>query len=440
MKQLIILILIFSNICVLAQDDSLQVVLAPTLTAIGKPAGEKISQKIDKDGGKLITTDGRMELIIPQDAIGKKTTISIQPVTNELSGSGIAYELEPSGISFQKPLQIIFHYSSKEEAPIAELRNIAWQDDKGQWNALDSSVVDTITRTVTGNITHFSTWVFFDYFNLSPTSARVKVGHKLGLQIKCTYPGGLSANFIREMLNKMRFTTYVNGIHGGNAAVGTISTVQGGHDFWVLNYTAPASVPDNNPVAVSAEASNITFNLRTYSKLKLVSNVTVYDDSYDIKVIGHNTESVLQCTISSIDSSTCILQLNGNRSKLLEIENMDFKIKIMSCPCNLRELNPGSSTGPVNIIGASKIDIAPANPPQKPYRLITVYFIRNTGVIPGMAIDPCMGHPGLTLPAMALPAVPFVLQFEDDKKEHLVKGGDEKNGFEVRVTPIQEDQ
>jgi len=442
MRNIFLSLLLIYGFNIFAQDDSLEIKFAPTLTDIGKPVGEKISQKIDKDGGKLISPDGRMELIIPQDVVSKKTNISIQPVINNLSpGKGNAYQLEPSGITFQKPLQIIFHYSAKESpGELPDLRGIAWQDDKGQWYSLDSSMVDTTARTVTGYISHFSTWVFFDYFNLEPTSARVKVSKKLRLEVICTYPGGLSDNFKAEMMQKMKFSTYVNGTRGGNAAVGTVSSVAGSNDHRFLDYTAPGSVPDNNPVAVSVEASNITFNRKTYSKLKLVSNITIYDKSYEIKVIGYNKQNVLQCVISSIDSSTCLLQLNGNRSKLLDIQNMNVKITITSCQCNVREINPGSGTGPVNIIGASKIDIAPANPPNKPYALITVYFIRNVGIIPGMAKDPCGNMGPNSMPPMALPAVPFAVQFEDDEKEHLVKGGDDKNGFEVRVKPVKEDQ
>ena len=186
------------------QEDSVEIKYAPTLTEIGKPAGEKVSEKIDRDGGELSSSDGRVDLIMPPDAVSKKTNISIQPVVNTLSpGKTKAYQLEPSGISFQKPLRIVFHYSAKEDAAMPELRNIAWQDDKGQWYGLDSCVVDTVARTVTGSISHFSTWVFFDYFNLTPTTARVKVGNKLRLEVICTYPGGLSDNFKTEMFKKL---------------------------------------------------------------------------------------------------------------------------------------------------------------------------------------------------------------------------------------------
>ncbi|HEY7161192.1 MAG TPA: hypothetical protein VH815_08025, partial [Acidobacteriota bacterium] len=173
-KRNFLVLLTFCSSVVFAQDDSIEIVQASSLTDIGQPAGEKISQNVDKDGGKIVSADGRMELIIPQDALASKTNISIQPVKNTLSpGQGNAYELEPSGISFQKPLQLIFHYSQGESIDITPgLTEIAWQDDKGQWYQLENSIVDTVARTVTGSITHFSTWVFFDSFILQPTTAR----------------------------------------------------------------------------------------------------------------------------------------------------------------------------------------------------------------------------------------------------------------------------
>jgi len=441
MKTIFLLWLISFTSYAFCQDDSVEIKYAPTLTEIGKPTGEKVSEKIDRDGGKLVSSDGRMELIMPPDAVSKKTNVSIRSVVNTLSpGKGDAYQLEPSGISFQKPVRMIFHYSAKEDAAMPELRNIAWQDEKGQWYVLDSCVVDTVARTVTGSINHFSTWVFFDYFNLTPTTARVKVGNKLRLEVICTYPGGLSDNFKTEMLQKIKFSSYVNGIRGGNAVVGTASSVLGSNDHRFLDYTAPATVPDNNPVALSVEASNITFNRKTYSKLKLISNILIFDKSYEITVIGYNKQHTGTCTLSGVDSSTFILQLNGSRSKVVDIQNMNYKLTISGCPCKVTEVNAGSAIGPVNILGATKIDIVPASPPQKPYVFIRIYFIRNMGAIPAMVGDPCGGNVGNRSPVMALPAVPMVVLFEAKDEPYTVTKEGTDNGFEIKVKPVKEDQ
>ncbi len=147
MRYIFVLPLFAVPFYALCQGDSVEIKYAPTLTEIGKPAGEKVSEKIDREGGELSSSDGRVDLVIPPDAVSKKTDIDIQPVANTLSpGKANAYQLEPSGISFQKPLRIVFHYSAKEDAALPELRNIAWQDDKGQWYGLDSCSVDTVSK------------------------------------------------------------------------------------------------------------------------------------------------------------------------------------------------------------------------------------------------------------------------------------------------------
>ena len=70
---------------------------------------------MNKDGGTLVSRDGTVELIIPAGALSKKTNMSIQPITNLMpNGNGLAYSLEPSGIQFQKPVQLVFHYDPEE--------------------------------------------------------------------------------------------------------------------------------------------------------------------------------------------------------------------------------------------------------------------------------------------------------------------------------------
>lgn len=443
MRYIFLLLLIVFYFPVSAQDDSLDIKYAPTLTGIGKPTGERIAQKIGKDGGKLFSTDGRMELVIPEGAVSSKTNISIQSVVNTLSpDEGDAYTLEPSGINFQKPLQVIFHYTGKEAmGRMPEYKGIAWQDDKGQWYNLDNVAVDTIARTITGNITHFSTWVFFDAFVLKPTTAKLRVGRPLDMFVACTLPRPNTAGGIitdETLPKKIKFTTYADGIRGGNAVVGTVSSVYG-QTIRNVKYTAPATVPDQNPVAVSVEATNISWSGFAHPRLKLVSNITIIDKSYEITVIGHNKQNMLQCVITSLDSSSCILQLNGNKTRIQDIQNMNVVITVNGCTCHVYEISPGTSTGPVNIVGTYKINVLPANPPQNPYPLVMLYFIRNMGMIAGMAVDPCMGAKGISVPSFPLQAVPMFLEFEaKDEEQTIMKGGDANNGFEVKVRPAKE--
>jgi len=261
----------------------------------------------------------------------------------------------------------------------------------------------------------------------------------LNLVIECTYPGR-SGTFTGEIIPKnLKFSTYVNNIRGGNAVVGTVTSMAG-NDYRKMTYTAPATVPDNNPVAVSAEASNITFNGRTYSKLKLVSNITVYDKAYEITIIGYNKQQVGSCVVSSIDSSSCVLQLNGNRSKLVEIENMNVKVTSSGCPCKVTEINEGNNSGSINIVGASKIEVLQADPPKTQYALVMIYFIKNVGLMPGWHAPPCGHINDVVTPPIAFPAIPFFIEFEAKDEEHTIakQGGD--NGFEIKVKPVKEEQ
>ena len=116
MKKIIVLIFIFVTVTASAQniptDDTTGL---PAITEPGKPIGKIIEKMMNKDGGTLVSEDGTVELIIPAGALSKKTTMSIQTVTNTFqNGNGLAYRLKPSGIQFQQPVQIVFHYDPEE--------------------------------------------------------------------------------------------------------------------------------------------------------------------------------------------------------------------------------------------------------------------------------------------------------------------------------------
>ncbi len=100
------------------------------ITGLGKPDGEKTEIRLGKEGGTFTSSDGKIRLIIPEGAVAKKTAFSIQPTTNLApNGNGKAYRMEPSGVTFQQPLQIIFYYSRVElEVNSPDLLGIAMQD------------------------------------------------------------------------------------------------------------------------------------------------------------------------------------------------------------------------------------------------------------------------------------------------------------------------
>ena len=161
MKKIIVFISLLLSLTVSAQNEAAkETATSLVITAVGKPGGKKTEIKINKDGGSLKSSDGLVKLIFPAGAVSKKTDISIQPITNLITnGDGIAYRFEPSGIQFKKPVQVIFHYDDEEiKDSMQLLLGIAMQDDKGQWYNLNETALDTVAKTISGNINHFSDW------------------------------------------------------------------------------------------------------------------------------------------------------------------------------------------------------------------------------------------------------------------------------------------
>jgi hypothetical protein len=82
MKNIFVFALLFDSMLAFARDRAMDTILQPAITQAGKCTGKITEKKLDKEGGELQSADGKLELIIPPDALSKKTNISIQSVTN----------------------------------------------------------------------------------------------------------------------------------------------------------------------------------------------------------------------------------------------------------------------------------------------------------------------------------------------------------------------
>lgn len=90
MKKIITLLLLIVSVTVSAQNNTVEDTTAkPAITAIGKSDGEKTEIKIGKEGGGIVSADGKIIVIIPEGAVSKKTTFSIQPTTNPMPNGTI---------------------------------------------------------------------------------------------------------------------------------------------------------------------------------------------------------------------------------------------------------------------------------------------------------------------------------------------------------------
>jgi hypothetical protein len=394
MKKIALVTVFLISLSASAQNDAVEDTIArPAITETGKPDGTKKEMKIGKDGGSLVSSDGKVALIIPEGAVSKKTTFSIQPITNMVpNGNGQAYRLEPSGIQFQKPVQLVFYYTPEESADSAQLlMGIAMQDKTGQWFSLKKFVLDTVAKTMTGGINHFSDWSKFDRLKLYPAYARLKVKKSMNLEIDLVSSEDesneltqLSPDTELSPLTKRkipwRAIWMANEITNGNATEGKIAVTS----RTSITYTAPASLPPKNPVAVTATLLGIVYRYKgiTFEKLRLVSNILIYDNAYEVTMITSltaNSGSTLG-NVTYNDLGSFVVSITGKEGKLIEKANRNLPDKLdYNGQCTIKHLRPGQ--GNIHIKGVVSIKVIPAaSPDANPW--IEIIFLRTPTIFP----------------------------------------------------------
>jgi hypothetical protein len=246
-------------------------------TTPGVPDGAATTALIGAAGGTLVSADAGLEIEIPAGALTADTDIGIQPITNTAwGGIGKGYRLTPDSLSFAAPISLVFTIPEETAASIAfAFLDVAYQDDAGFWYVLKNETVDEPARTLTATTTHFSDYSPIAGVQIEPLSASVPTGQTLALSVRyCVMETSASdpdlvalvATCDGDLAPLGTFTNWsVNGVVGGSAASGTISPGSEQH----AAFTAPATVPGTNPVAVSVQT---TFEGQ---QALLVSNVTI---------------------------------------------------------------------------------------------------------------------------------------------------------------------
>lgn len=447
MKKSFVLFLLFISAAVYAQNKIAEDTIAkPVITEIGKPAGEKTEIKINKDGGSIGSSDGMVELIIPAGAVSKKTTISIQPITNLIAnGSGKAYRFEPSGILFQKPVRAIFHYDEKEiKDSVQLLLGIAMQDDKGQWFSLKKSEVDTTAKIISGEINHFSDWGKFQALKLYPPDFRLKVKKQLTLTIDLvtseeddnTTPLNNSGDddLLSPLIKRKISWTPVwkaNEIRNGNTREGTID----GSSLTYATYTAPADLPPKNPVEVTADLKGLSFKYRKeiLKDLSLVSNILIYDDAYEVTMISESVDPGMGTNLGAViykDKGSFVVAIKGRESRIIEKVNNNTVASLGysgGCCYDYKILKPG--TGNIHIAGNPVIKVTPATVPGKS-AMVEISFSRFPTIFPLFQVTcQCPGDKkpftstngaGVMMMGPKLPAFPQFVRFEAKEGEQTI--------------------
>lgn len=248
-----------------------------TPTAVGTPVGAPSSATIDAAGGSLLSPDGRVEVIIPPNALSTATALSIQPITNETPlGAGLGFDLLPNGQKFNTPVTVRFHYASNDLAgsDVKALR-IATQTTDRIWHRFASYNLDTIKKEISVTTTHFSPYNMYNDLRVIPYFDKIAVSEEVlvavvfvteGTEADATgYP--LSPYVLYSTPSQIRWS--VNGTPNGSPQNGLVSPTTGVSS---ATYTAPAKTGGmtSNPVAVTAEVTT-----PASGTMILISNVTV---------------------------------------------------------------------------------------------------------------------------------------------------------------------
>jgi hypothetical protein len=263
MKQANKLLLCMLSLCLVIacskSKDGLPSPVEEIREGVVTPAGTPIESQINEisigaAGGTLYSTDGRLQLIVPPGAVKQSYTFSIQRITNTNPlGKGVAYRMQPHGIQFAVPVKMIIKHDDQDRrGTIPEALNIAFQDDKGIWQAIGGKQTEAANGSISITTTHFSDYSLFESFALKPGYSEIEPGASAQLEVVSTEnllavpltadktvpigePIPVIAHYIKT--NTWKLSGEGKLAKAGHRAV----------------YTAPGEPPAENPVTVSVE-------------------------------------------------------------------------------------------------------------------------------------------------------------------------------------------
>jgi hypothetical protein len=431
-------------------------------TPIGTPDGELTIKKIGRDGGKLVSSDKKLELIIPAGALLSETEINIQPSTNfATAGVGKAYSLEPHGIQFEEPVQLVFHYTDKEmNGDSPQLMAISTQSEKGNWLRLKNIKLDTLNKTIIGSTRHFSFYAMTWKIVFRPRSTKVKVNKQVEIELYVApvseetdiseQADATAGVFDYQYQNPRNWS--VNSVPNGDENVGTIikSPIR---EVTSAIYKAPDKIPDQNPVAIQVEIVGVEI-LNWFETITKKCEVLVFDDLYEVNMIatmkgGDKRSWGGKKTYS--DEGSFIVSLDTKTPTIKDIKN---NLEVMTDNCKKIILNKGTNTGMIHITGVQRITVSPSESPAGWERLVEIAFVMRPveltkvqyscppppGYIPGNATGNTVGPMALL---QSVPAMPVYIKFIAKEGEQVIeergKPGDELY-YKIWVRQVKQDE
>ena len=222
-------------------------VTATAAAAPDVPAGDLSKAVIGPQGGRLQSSEGGLALDVPAGALPSDTTIGIQPVQATDDGDlGFAYRLTPEKQTFAKPVTFTFHLNADQlDGSALGAVGAAYQLDDGTWQDVPVSAVDDKAGTVSIQTDHFTKYKVYTAYRISPARKSVLAGSRVDFSLIATRHGKAAA---AGAAGAGAQTWSVQGITGGNPAVGTVGPAGPGGE-----YLAPARAPKPDTVTVSVQ-------------------------------------------------------------------------------------------------------------------------------------------------------------------------------------------
>ncbi|MBI5192800.1 MAG: hypothetical protein HZA08_05095 [Nitrospirae bacterium] len=180
---------IHSHILPFFAASSIVIMIAVLLTGCGTSPGNTDSgtannnpNSIGPDGGTVTSSDGKVKIVIPSGALNKDTDITFASVNNQPSGNiGIAYEVNPDGTIFNKPVTISITYDEASlPSGVSESGIKLGTVTNNKWEVITDSIVNTASNTISGSITHLSTYGIVEVTSGSVPAAPANIAATAG--------------------------------------------------------------------------------------------------------------------------------------------------------------------------------------------------------------------------------------------------------------------
>lgn len=270
------------------------------VTPAGEAIGEAVTQTIGAAGGTIVSSDDMLTITVPAGALAADARFAITPVTHTLAGGvGVAYQLEAPAETADVPLQVSIQVGAGDQVGTQGL-GLALQDDTGAWwgvpNAtvaaaatagharaqavaqdwLDRRLSSILKRSVARGRFLRSIGVFASA-SIAPRPTTLKVGQSRALAVTSCVTKVVITNDTDDpslAIPVITCTPMPQLATIVSASAGSLTQTGPG----ALQYTAPGSKPDPNPVIVSASYDNVN---STPAQVIVQGEVNVIDDYLD---------------------------------------------------------------------------------------------------------------------------------------------------------------